>query len=90
MIQQKKLYYYFRNNLDWCCPAGPTSRCVHNFFKEFEITFKSKWMIYYKRNIFRKRLDVEYLKELNHLLDHYYFEMFKPILRYFKQKNIVF
>ena len=52
---------------------------LHRFFKEFKMTFKSKWMTYYKCKIFRKRLYLMYCKESSHEFDYYCYEIFKLI-----------
>ena len=64
-IEEKYLYNCLRNNVGWLCPAGSTCKYwLYRFFKEFEMTFKSKWITYYERKIFRKRLYLKYRKEI--------------------------
>ena len=74
IIGEKYLYNYLRNNVGWLCPAGSRCKCwLHRFFKEFEMTFKSKWITYYESKIFRKRLYLKYRKESIHGFDYCYY-----------------
>lgn len=53
MINEKCLYCYLKNNVDWLCPWDNCQCCLHNFFQEFEFTFRNQWVIYFKEDCFK-------------------------------------